>query len=194
MQSQVSKASSPANLRHIAVMDPPSLPVQQTLGSAWPSESEAHNLVVIEGLIESAKANVTSRNHKIAAQLLERVLPALDEYYLDNLAGKVQVLRLLRDCYLALSKGVEAQDCTELALSIYEEMMAEHRHKVPGSGMPEPSVFARPVIRKLRSLRRARESEYLRKRSSDVAHRWQAITKPAKNKDSQKATTPHAIS
>jgi hypothetical protein len=179
MQSPTTKASSNLNLRqpNLAILEPVSSSAPLSTFSAWPEESEAHDLGAIESLIETAKTNLSLRNHKIAAQLLERVLPALDEFYMDNLPGKVQVLRLLRDCYLALSRGVEAQDCAELALSIYEEMMTKHRTKIHALTVIEPSAFTRPVIRKLRSLRRARESEYLRKRSADVTERWQTLAK-----------------
>ena len=130
-----------------------------------------------ELLLESAQASFAQRNFKGAAQILERALPSIDRLYSENEAAKMKALRMLRDCYLALSKGVEAQDCTEVALAVFEEIMDKKLNGQSSIGIGDPSTFARPVVRKLRTLRRAKESEYLRRRAVDISERWTTFIK-----------------
>ena len=130
-----------------------------------------------ERLLASAQDSLSRRDHKVAAQLLERALPSIDRFYGEDAAARLRALRMLRDCYLALSKGIEAQDCAEVALSIFEEIMDMKAIEKSTIAVGTPSAFTRPVVRKLRTLRRARESEYLKRRSLDVSERWTAFTK-----------------
>ncbi len=134
------------------------------------------DMQITEALLTSAGECILKRDHKGAAQLLETALPSLDRFFGADESAKLKALRMLRDCYLALGKGVEAQDCAEVALSIFEDIMTK-KLKQHASVVLNPASFARPVVRKLRTLRRSRESEYLKRRSSDISDRWAAFVK-----------------
>jgi len=125
-----------------------------------------------ERILETATTTFAERDFKTTAQLLERALPSLDRLYSHNEAAKLRALKMLRDCYLALSRAIEAKDCAEVGLSVFEDVMNKSEKGGSSMGIGDPSAFTRPVVKKLKTLRRSKDSEYLRRRAMDVSEKW----------------------
>ena len=128
-------------------------------------------------LIQSAEFHFEQRDFKTTAKLVEQALPAIDRLYSRHDIGKLKALKILRDSYLALSKGVEAKDCAEVGLAFFEDIMKSKALTKDNLTIGDPSAFARPVVRKLKTLRRSRDSEFLRKRSMDISEKWRTFCK-----------------
>jgi hypothetical protein len=128
-------------------------------------------------LIQSAELHFEQRDFKATAKLVEQALPAMDKLYSRHDARKLRALKILRDSYLALSKGMEAKDCAEVGLAFFEDIMKSKALTKDNLTIGDPSAFARPVVRKLKTLRRSRDSEFLRKRATDIAEKWRTFCK-----------------
>jgi hypothetical protein len=128
-------------------------------------------------LLKSAELHFEQKDFKTTAKLVEKALPAIDRLYSSHDVGKLRALKILRDSYLALSKGVEAKDCAEVGLAFFEDIIKSKMLTKENLTIGDPSAFARPVVRKLKTLRRAKESEFLRKRSIEISEKWRTFCK-----------------
>jgi hypothetical protein len=128
-------------------------------------------------LLRAAELHFEQRDFKTTAKLVERALPAIDRLYNRHDVGKLRALQILRDSYLALSKGMEAKDCAEVGLAYFEDIIKSRALTKENLTIGDPSAFAKPVVRKLKTLRRSRDSEFLRKRSIDISEKWRTFCK-----------------
>lgn len=135
------------------------------------------DLAATAELLETAEIHYKQKDFKTTAQLVEKALPGIDRLYSRDDVGKLRALRILRDSYLALSKGVEAKDCAEVGLAYFEDIMKNKTLTKENLQIGDPSAFARPVVRKLKTLRRSKDSESLRKKSIEVAEKWRTFCK-----------------
>ena len=147
------------------------------LALAMPTVSLDLDFDSAESILKHAEVSFEKRDFKTTTKLVERALPAIDRLYSNDEVRKIRALKMLRDSYLALGKGNEAKDCAEVGLAVFEEIM---KNKVCTEGSLEigdPGLFARPVVRRLKTLRRGKDSEYLRKRSADLTEKWRLFCK-----------------
>jgi DNA-binding transcriptional MerR regulator len=157
-----------------SVESPASGKIQIETFSASPEDLDLQSAAE---LLRAAELHFDQRDFKTTAKLIEQALPAIDRLYSRHDIGRLKALKILRDAYLALSKGVEAKDCAEVGLAFFEDIIKSKVLTQENLTIEDPSAFARPVVRKLKTLRRSRDSEFLKKRSIDISEKWRIFCK-----------------
>jgi hypothetical protein len=74
-------------------------------------------------LLNSAELHFEKRDFRTTVKFVEQALPAIDQLYSVHDSGKLRALKILRDAYLALNKGMEARDCVELSFAFFQDII-----------------------------------------------------------------------
>jgi plasmid maintenance system killer protein len=135
------------------------------------------DMTSIEDIMRSAETNFRRQDFEAAARLIESTLSSMDKLYSKDGLAKINALLMLRDSYLIKNDVIAALDCVHLTFMIFEEIIANNAYSTQYQTTINPKAFAKPVVRKLKTLRRSKASEALRKRALLVSEKWKAFCK-----------------
>ena len=155
---------------------PPSNEFEQISSSNSITQSEKE-MVSIEDIMKSADTHFRRQNFEAAARLIESTLPSMDQRYPKDGLAKINALLMLRDLYLIKNDVIAAVDCVHLTFMIFEEIIAKNAYRAEYQTKVTPTAFAKPVVRKLKTFRRSKASEVLRKRAMLVSEKWKDFCK-----------------